>query len=43
MFTLFYQKTEIAKSDCEPKWQGLRRRTGEARPRAENFGDFDND
>ena len=36
------QKTEIAKSACEPKWQGAPcwRRTGDAPLRAEKYGDW---
>ena len=36
------QKTEIAKSACEWSWQGppYRKRTGDAVPRAEKFGDL---
>ena len=41
-FTLTSRKTEIAKCASEPRWQRgpCRRRTGEAVPRAEKFGDL---
>ena len=42
VFTLTSQKTEIAKFACEPKMTRApcRRRTDEAPPRAEKFGDL---
>ena len=42
VFILTSQKTEIAKSACEPKWQGLLAQDApaEALPRAEKFGDL---
>ena len=43
VFIFTSQKTEIAKSACKLKWQTrapCRRRTGEALPRAEKFGDM---
>ena len=42
VFTLTSQTTEITKSACEPKMTRApcRRRTGEALPRAEKFGDL---